>query len=243
MKGTFVISPDADGKYRFRLLCDDEVLLTSLPYSSQYTCASGVESTRNRAQDPKRFVNTRRSNGKQYFQLKALCGRVLGESPDYDSQDELDLARRKVGALAHDAEVERQIRKRKRTRKSVKQLRGRVGKDDPPRWRYMIYAGALGPTGYGVDETKRASEGYSSRSERDKRWKTWILPNSVSKQPTGTGRSQVFQIMRANIPKGGPWRRFGPPRYSNRQLVDEPQSPSGDVNSKTTNGSGRVNRS
>ncbi len=85
---TFELSKSESGQFNFSLVGkDDKTLLRSEQYTSKSAAQNGIESIRKNAAEDKRYELKESSNGKFYFNLKAVNGQVIGTSPMFASAD------------------------------------------------------------------------------------------------------------------------------------------------------------
>jgi uncharacterized protein YegP (UPF0339 family) len=93
----FVIKTDARGEFRFNLeTASGLVVLRSEGYTTKANCLHGVESVRKHAVQEERFERTISRTGDYHFNLKAANGQVVGTSPMYADQDDMEHAIRWV---------------------------------------------------------------------------------------------------------------------------------------------------
>ncbi len=105
--GKFVISKRKNGEFQFNLKAGNgQVILTSEGYTTKASCTNGIESVRKNAQDDSKFDKKTSSNGKEYFNLKATNGQIIGTSEMYESAASRDNGIASVKASAADAKVE-----------------------------------------------------------------------------------------------------------------------------------------
>jgi len=84
--GKFVITKRNNGEFQFNLKAGNgQTILTSEGYSSKAACLNGIESVKTNSQDDSKFDKRESSNGKQYFNLKASNGQIIGSSEMYES--------------------------------------------------------------------------------------------------------------------------------------------------------------
>jgi uncharacterized protein len=84
--GKFVISTRKNGEFQFNLKADNgQVILTSEGYSSRSGCDNGIESVKKNAPDDARYERKKSTSGKDYFNLKATNGQIIGTSEIYES--------------------------------------------------------------------------------------------------------------------------------------------------------------
>lgn len=85
---TFELSKTEAGQFNFSLRGEDEkVLLRSEQYTSKSSAQNGIESVRKNAAEEKRYELKESSNGKFYFNLKAVNGQIIGTSPMFASEE------------------------------------------------------------------------------------------------------------------------------------------------------------
>lgn len=79
-----VYRSDKSDDYYFRLkAANGQVILSSQAYKEKAGCLKGVESVKANAADESRFEIKEASNGKQFFNLMAANGQVVGTSQMY----------------------------------------------------------------------------------------------------------------------------------------------------------------
>ena len=79
--GKFVISTRKIGEFQFNLKATNgQVILTSEGYSTKAACENGIEAVMINATDDGRYDRKTSSNGKDYFNLKAGNGQIIGTS-------------------------------------------------------------------------------------------------------------------------------------------------------------------
>ncbi|MDI9341835.1 MAG: YegP family protein [Sediminibacterium sp.] len=89
--GKFIILKRPNGEYQFNLKANNgQTILNSEGYYSKAACQNGIESARKNSQDKTRFDRKTSSNGKFYFNLKALNGQIIGTSEMYESESGRD---------------------------------------------------------------------------------------------------------------------------------------------------------
>ncbi|MDN5284521.1 MAG: hypothetical protein JWR38_795 [Mucilaginibacter sp.] len=85
--GKFVIKTRTNGEFQFNLKAGNgEVILTSEGYTTKAACENGIESVKKNSVEDKRFDRLESKNGKQYFNLKATNGQIIGTSEMYESK-------------------------------------------------------------------------------------------------------------------------------------------------------------
>jgi uncharacterized protein YegP (UPF0339 family) len=83
-----------------------QVILTSEGYSNKAACVNGIESVMKNATDDARYDRKTSSNGKDYFNLKAGNGQIIGTSEMYESKAAMENGIASVKKNAPDAETE-----------------------------------------------------------------------------------------------------------------------------------------
>jgi uncharacterized protein len=105
--GKFVISTRKNGEFQFNLKAGNgQVILTSEGYSSKSGCENGIESVKKNATDDGRYDRKTSSNGKDYFNLKASNGQIIGTSEMYESNTAMENGIESVKKNAPDASIE-----------------------------------------------------------------------------------------------------------------------------------------
>lgn len=105
--GKFVISKRKNGEFQFNLKANNgQVILASEGYTTKAACNNGIESVMKNATDDKRFERKVAKNGKNYFNLKAGNGQVIGSSEMYESEAAMENGIASVGKNAPDAKIE-----------------------------------------------------------------------------------------------------------------------------------------
>lgn len=100
----FEVYTDNKGEFRFRLVAGNgQNILSSEGYKAKSSCLNGVESVRNNSQDDSKFERLKSTNGKDYFNLKAINGQVIGTSQMYSSKDGMENGISSVKMNAPDA--------------------------------------------------------------------------------------------------------------------------------------------
>ena len=105
--GRFEVYRDKAEEFRFRLLdVNNNILLSSEGYKRKSNCLNGVKSVKENAVDSGMFSFKTSTNGKEYFNLRARNGRVIGTSKFYNTtdlaKDAMDLV---IVQAINDAEV------------------------------------------------------------------------------------------------------------------------------------------
>jgi uncharacterized protein YegP (UPF0339 family) len=82
----FEIYKDTANEYRFRLKANNGLnILASEGYSSKSSCINGIKSVRENSQDDSKYDKRKSSNQKNYFNLKAVNGQIIGTSQMYET--------------------------------------------------------------------------------------------------------------------------------------------------------------
>ena len=105
--GKFVIGKRSNGEFQFVLeAVNGEKILTSEGYTTKSNCINGIESVRKNARDDGMFDRKNSSNGKFYFNLKAINGQVIGTSEMYENESSRNNGISSVKSNAPDAAVD-----------------------------------------------------------------------------------------------------------------------------------------
>jgi uncharacterized protein len=105
--GKFVISTRTNGEFQFNLKADNhQVILTSEGYTTRAACENGIKSVRTNSQNDSLFDRKKSTNGKDYFNLKATNGQVIGTSEMYESSSTMENGVASVKKNAPGATVE-----------------------------------------------------------------------------------------------------------------------------------------
>lgn len=105
--GKFVISTRKNGDFQFNLKADNgQVILASEGYSSRAACDNGIESVKKNAPDDARYDRKKSTSGKDYFNLKAANGQVIGTSEMYESAASMENGIASVKKNASNASIE-----------------------------------------------------------------------------------------------------------------------------------------
>ena len=105
--GKFAISKRRNGEIQFNLNADNgQVILTSEGYTTRTACDNGIESVRKNALNDVRYGRKKSTNNKDYFNLKATNGQVIGTSEMYESSSAIENGIASVKKNAPDASVE-----------------------------------------------------------------------------------------------------------------------------------------
>lgn len=91
MAGWYVLSTNAKGQFSFALKAGNgETILRSEVYNTKAAAENGISSVQKNSPDDARYERTTASNGKEYFNLKATNGQVIGTSQMYASSASRD---------------------------------------------------------------------------------------------------------------------------------------------------------
>jgi uncharacterized protein YegP (UPF0339 family) len=105
--GKFVITKRTNGEFQFNLKASNgQVILTSQGYATKASCENGIESVRKNSADDARFDRKTSTNGKDYFNLTATNGQIIGSSELYESLAARENGIESVKKNAPDAGVE-----------------------------------------------------------------------------------------------------------------------------------------
>ncbi len=105
----FEITTRSNGDYQFNLKAGNgQTILSSQGYSSKASCLNGVDSVKENASNDDRYERKKSSNGKDYFNLKASNGQVIGSSEMYESSTGMENGIESVKKNAPGAEVDDQ---------------------------------------------------------------------------------------------------------------------------------------
>lgn len=105
--GKFVVSKRTNGEYQFVLKAGNgEIILVSEGYNAKAGCLNGIDSVRTNAPIDSRYERKLSSNQKDYFNLKAANGEVIGTSEMYNSPASRDNGIESVKVNAPTAAVE-----------------------------------------------------------------------------------------------------------------------------------------
>ena len=86
MSGWYVLSANGKGQYSFALKAGNgEAILRSETYNSKTAAENGIASVQKNSPLDARFEKKTASNGKEFFNLKAANGQVIGTSQMYAS--------------------------------------------------------------------------------------------------------------------------------------------------------------
>lgn len=107
--GKFVVSLRKNGEYQFVLKAGNgQVILASQGYEAKSSCMNGIESVRKNSLEDKRFERKESSNGKNFFNLNASNGQIIGTSEMYESEAACENGIESVKKNAPDAIVDDQ---------------------------------------------------------------------------------------------------------------------------------------
>lgn len=107
--GKFVITKRKNDEFQFNLKAGNgQTILASEGYTTRAACENGIESVRKNSQDDGRYDRLEAKNGKQYFNLKAGNGQIIGSSEMYESVASRENGIESVKKNAPDATVEDQ---------------------------------------------------------------------------------------------------------------------------------------
>jgi uncharacterized protein YegP (UPF0339 family) len=105
--GKFIIKNRTNGEFQFNLKANNgQVILTSEGYTTKSACNNGIESVRKNSQDDSKFDRKISTNGKDYFNLKATNGQIIGTSEMYESSAGRDNGIKSVKTNAPNASLE-----------------------------------------------------------------------------------------------------------------------------------------
>ena len=105
--GKFVVSSRKNGEFQFVLKAGNgQVILASQGYEAKPSCMNGIESVRKNSLEDKRFERKESSNGKNFFNLTASNGQIIGTSEMYESEAACENGIESVKKNAPDAIVE-----------------------------------------------------------------------------------------------------------------------------------------
>ncbi|MDP2228282.1 MAG: YegP family protein [Moraxellaceae bacterium] len=86
MAGWFELSKSSDGQFRFVLKAGNaETILTSELYKAKGSAEAGIASVQANCTNEARYEKKTAANGKEFFNLKATNGQVIGSSQMYGS--------------------------------------------------------------------------------------------------------------------------------------------------------------
>lgn len=90
MAGTFVLKGKT-GSYSFNLLAgNNQVILTSEPYTTKNGAEGGIEAVRKNAPDDAQYDRRTAKDGSPYFVLKAKNHEIIGKSEMYSSASAME---------------------------------------------------------------------------------------------------------------------------------------------------------
>ncbi|WP_370526845.1 YegP family protein [Bacteroides sp. 51] len=106
MMAKFEITQRKNGEFQFNLKASNgEIILTSEGYTAKESCKNGIESVKKNSTNDDRFERKLSSNGKFFFNLKAINGQVIGTSEMYESESNRENGIASVKKNAPAAEV------------------------------------------------------------------------------------------------------------------------------------------
>jgi uncharacterized protein len=89
--GWYVLSANDNGQFFFVLKAGNgETILRSEMYNAKASAENGIASVQKNSPDDARYEKKTASNGKEYFNLKATNGQVIGTSQMYASATSRD---------------------------------------------------------------------------------------------------------------------------------------------------------
>lgn len=76
-----------NNEFQFNLKASNgEIILTSEGYTTKDNCKNGIKSVKENSQNDNLFERKLSSNGKPFFNLKAVNGQVIGTSEMYENE-------------------------------------------------------------------------------------------------------------------------------------------------------------
>lgn len=91
MAGWYVLSGNANGRYSFVLKAGNgETILRSETYNTRAAAESGIASVQKNSPVDARYEKKAGASGKEFFNLKATNGQVIGTSEMYSSSASRD---------------------------------------------------------------------------------------------------------------------------------------------------------
>jgi len=85
--GKFEITKRKNDEFQFSLKASNgQAILSSEGYTTKAACLNGIESVKKNSTEALRFEELTAKNGKQYFNLKAGNGQIIGTSQMYASE-------------------------------------------------------------------------------------------------------------------------------------------------------------
>lgn len=89
----YELTTTANGQFRFSLqTAGGDTLLNSETYVQKASAENGIASVQTNSPQDERYERSTASDGRQYFNLKAANGQVIGTSPMYATADARDAA-------------------------------------------------------------------------------------------------------------------------------------------------------
>jgi len=93
MAGSYVLSSNDKGQYSFVLKSESgSTLLRSEVYNAKASAENGIASVQKNSPEEARYERKTASDGREYFNLKATNGQVIGTSSMYPSVEARDAA-------------------------------------------------------------------------------------------------------------------------------------------------------
>ena len=84
--GKFEVSKRKNEEFQFNLKANNgQVILSSEGYTTKAACMNGIESVKKNSQDESKFDVLESKNEKNYFNLKATNGQIIGTSQMYEA--------------------------------------------------------------------------------------------------------------------------------------------------------------
>mgnify|MGYP003604045485 CR=1 FL=1 len=107
--GKFVITKRSNGEFQFNLKANNgQNILDSEGYKTKSSCENGIDSVKTNSKDDSKFDRKTSTSGKQYFNLKASNGQIIGTSEMYESVASRDNGIESVKNNAPDATIDDQ---------------------------------------------------------------------------------------------------------------------------------------
>lgn len=102
----FQVKTGKDNQFYFNLTAKNgQVILSSEGYTSKAGCENGIASVKKNAHEDKHFERKVSKNEKEYFELKAANGEVIGNSEMYNSTASMENGIQSVKTNAPIAEI------------------------------------------------------------------------------------------------------------------------------------------
>jgi uncharacterized protein YegP (UPF0339 family) len=106
MSSKFEIYLSKNNEFYFRLKAGNgEIILASEGYTTKSNCQGGIKSVQTNAGDDKHYDKKAASNGKFFFNLKAVNGQIIGSSQQYASEQSRDAGIESVKKNAAQASI------------------------------------------------------------------------------------------------------------------------------------------